>query len=77
MKIDPKKLDMIANMEVDALIEGLSDPELRQHPAFLARVRAFLKENSLTTSPETAEQLERVIKEIPNFKVIDGTPLEM
>jgi len=72
MKIDPEKLDQIAEGEVTALIEGLNDPETRNKPAFLANVRKFLKENQLETAPETAEPIMKLTKELPVFKDIGG-----
>ena len=53
MQIDEKLLDKLAIGEVSALLEGLDDPELRRNPAFLAKVREFLKQNKLQTTPET------------------------
>lgn len=53
MKIDERLLDEIAQGEVDAIREGLQDPELRQDPRFLASVRKFLKDNNLLVSPKT------------------------
>ena len=47
MQIDEKLLDKLAIGEVNALLEGLDDPELRRNPAFLAKVREFLKQNKL------------------------------
>ena len=52
-KIDEALIDKIACLEVDALLEGLNDPELRQNPAFLDKVRKFIKENDLKITPET------------------------
>ena len=44
-KINSAIIDQIAQLEVDALLDGLTDPELRRNPAFLDKVRRFLKEN--------------------------------
>lgn len=52
-KIDPKLLDQMAELEVSALLEGLKDPECRANPAFLEKVRKFLQQNKLVTTPET------------------------
>lgn len=83
-KINGAIIDQIAQLEVDALLEGLNDPELRRNPAFLDKVRRFLKENQLQTTPETpgvAELMKRQqITDIPIFKeevgafAVDGRP---
>lgn len=69
MKIDEKLLDKLAIGEVNALLEGLDDPELRRNPAFLAKVREFLKQNKLQTTPETqgVHKIQKVVEEIPTF----------
>ena len=46
-EIDPALLDEIAQGEVQAIREGLADPEMRKDPRFLDRVRKFLKDNDL------------------------------
>lgn len=83
-KINSAIIDQIAQLEVDALLDGLTDPELRRNPAFLDKVRRFLKENQLQTTPETpgvAELMKRQqITDIPIFKeevsafAVDGRP---
>lgn len=70
MRIDEKLIDEMAQEEVNALLEGLKDPELRTNPAFLARVRQFMKENKLQTTPETEgmkELKKQVTTDIPVF----------
>ena len=77
-------IDQIAQLEVDALLDGLTDPELRRNPAFLDKVRRFLKENQLQTTPETPGVAERVKRQqaagLPVFKeevggfAMDGRP---
>ena len=68
MKIDPKLLDKLAEEEVQALLDGIQDEELKRNPAFLAKVRQFLKDNDLKTTPETTEPLVRQItKQLPDF----------
>lgn len=69
MQIDEKLLDKLAIGEVNALLEGLDDPELRRNPAFLAKVREFLKHNKLQTTPETqgVHKIQKVVEEIPTF----------
>ena len=59
VKVDQELIDMIARLEVDSLIEGLKDEELRANPQFLAKVRQFLKENDVVT---TMEEEKRQIK---------------
>ncbi|SHJ96425.1 hypothetical protein [Propionispora hippei] len=68
-KIDPKLLDLLAKLEVDALLEGLQDPEMRRNPSFLEKVRKFLKENQLRTSPETpgVKKIQQSAEDIPIF----------
>lgn len=69
MQIDEKLLDKLAIGEVNALLEGLDNPELRRNPAFLAKVREFLKQNKLQTTPETqgVHKIQKVVEEIPTF----------
>lgn len=69
MQIDEKLLDKLAIGEVNALLEGIDDPELRRNPAFLAKVREFLKQNKLQTTPETqgVHKIQKVVEEIPTF----------
>ena len=73
MQIDEKLLDKLAIGEVNALLEGLDDPERRRNPAFLAKVREFLKQNKLQTTPETqgVQKIQKVVEEIPTFD-LDG-----
>ncbi len=68
MKIDLEKLNLIADGEVEALIEGLNDPDTRNKPAFLAAVRKFLKENQLETQPEQAAPIMKITKDLPIFE---------
>lgn len=76
MRIDEKLLDEMAQMEVSALLDGLKDEELRANPAFLARVRQFMKENKLQTTPETEgmkELKKQVTTDIPVFDdIVEG-----
>ena len=73
-KIDEALIDKIACLEVDALLEGLNDPELRKNPAFLDKVRKFLKENDLKT-PGVQQLMKRqettdipIFDEVKRFK---------
>ena len=73
MKVELDLIDEIAQLEVEALLEGLKDPEMRRNPAFLEKVRKFLNQNKLQTTPETdgVSEIQRVTEEIPEFpKVI-------
>jgi hypothetical protein len=67
MKINQELLDKIAEMEVEALIDGLQDEELRRTPTFLEKVRRFLRDNKLETTPELAIEVKRETHEIPVF----------
>lgn len=69
-KIDKELIDTIAQLEVNALLEGLKDPELRRNPAFLEKVRKFLQQNQLTTQPDTigVNEIKKLTTEIPVFK---------
>ena len=51
-KIPQELIDKIAEMEADTLLEGLNDPEMKKNPAFLAKVRQFLKDNNFVTTTE-------------------------
>lgn len=80
-EIDPALLDEIAQGEVQAIREGLADPEMRKDPRFLDRVRKFLKDNDLIVSPCTKgvadiqQQIER--QHIPIFDdVKDGVDID-
>ena len=44
-KIPQEILDEIAILEVQALKDGLADPEMKKNPAFLEKVRKFLQQN--------------------------------
>ena len=71
VKMSHEIVDKIAKMEVDALLEGLNDPELSKNPAFLAKVRQFLKDNDIVTTTET-EGVERLIRDINNIPDLVG-----
>lgn len=76
MKIELDLIDEIAQLEVEALLEGLKDPEMRKNPAFLEKVRKFLNQNRLQTTPETpgVKDIQRVTEDIPEFpKVVSFT----
>lgn len=67
MEINQELLDKIAELEVEALIDGLHDPELRRTPTFLEKVRRFLRDNKLETTPELAVVVKQETHEIPVF----------
>lgn len=67
MNIKPEILDQLAELEVNALLEGLQDPEVRRNPSFLEKVRRFLRDNKLETTPELAIEVKRETHEIPVF----------
>lgn len=67
MNIKPEILDQLAELEVDALLEGLQDPEVRRNPSFLEKVRRFLRDNKLETTPELAITVKQETHEIPVF----------
>lgn len=64
-------IDTIAELEVMALKEGLEDPELRRNPAFLEKVRRFMKDHKLETTANlttiVTKAVEHQTKEIPIF----------
>lgn len=64
-------IDTIAELEVIALKEGLEDPELRRNPAFLEKVRRFMKDHKLETTANlttiVTKAVEHQTKEIPIF----------
>lgn len=67
MNIKPEILDQLAELEVNALLEGLQDPEVRRNPSFLEKVRRFLRDNKLETTPELAIAVKQETHEIPVF----------
>ena len=71
VKMKQAIVDQIAKMEVDALLEGLNDPELSKNPAFLAKVRQFLKDNDIVTTTET-EGVERLVRDVNNIPDLVG-----
>lgn len=74
-KIESKRaiIDNIAELEAKALLDGLNDEELRKNPAFLEKVRRFLKDHKL----ETTDNLVTIVakaesgKEIPIFDEVE------
>ena len=66
VKLPQEVIDALAIGEVDALREGLENPELRTSPAFLAKVRQFLKDNNFVTTTELAG-VEQIIQDVSNI----------
>lgn len=71
VRFDPKILDEIAELEVQAIKEGLENPELRKNPAFLEKVRKFMKDNNLVTQPETpgVKDIQKSTEVLPTFDI--------
>ena len=71
VKVKEELVDKIAELEVQSLLLALQDPELRTDPSILARVRSFLKDNKLVTTPETpgVQQIQKATTtiDIPDF----------
>lgn len=66
-------IDSLAQQEANALIEGLNDPETRKNPAFLAKVRQFLKDNDFITTTET-EGVETIVRDMNSIPdLVNGT----
>lgn len=75
-KIDPKTLDLLAELEVTALLEGLQDEELKKNPAFLEKVRKFLSQNKLVTTPKTPG-VKKIQQHQESIPVFDDAPTEV
>lgn len=71
VKMTQAIVDQMAKLEVDALLEGLQDPELCKNPAFLAKVRQFLKDNDIVTTTET-EGVERLVQDVNSIPDLVG-----
>jgi hypothetical protein len=71
IKMPQAVIDSMAQAEADALLEGLHDEELRKNPAFLAKVRQFLKDNDFVTTTET-EGVEEIIRDVHNIPDLVG-----
>lgn len=67
--IPQELIDKLATEEVSALLDGLSDDEQRHNPAFLAKVRQFLKDNDFNTTIETkgVKEVHQDVSNIPEF----------
>lgn len=71
VKLTQEIIDALAQGEAAALAEGLADPEMRKNPAFLAKVRQFLKDNNFVTTTET-EGVHRIMQDINNIPDLIG-----
>ena len=71
VKLTQEVIDALAQGEAAALAEGLADPERRKNPAFLAKVRQFLKDNNFVTTTET-EGVHRIVQDINNIPDLIG-----
>ena len=67
--IPQELIDKLAAEEVNALLDGLSDDAQRHNPAFLAKVRQFLKDNDFNTTIETegVKEVQQDVSNIPNI----------
>lgn len=67
--IPQELIDRLATEEVQALLEGLEDEEQRKNPAFLAKVRQFLKDNDFNTTVELegVKEVKQEASKIPDF----------
>lgn len=67
--IPQELIDRLATEEVQALLEGLEDEEQRKTPAFLAKVRQFLKDNDFNTTVEIegVKEVKQEASKIPDF----------
>ena len=67
--IPQELIDRLATEEVQALFEGLEDEEQRKNPAFLAKVRQFLKDNDFNTTVEIegVKEVKQEASKIPDF----------
>jgi hypothetical protein len=71
VKLPQEIVDALAQGEADALMEGLSDPEMRKNPAFLAKVRQFLKDNNFVTTTET-EGVKSILQDMNSIPDLIG-----
>lgn len=67
--IPQELIDRLATEEVQALLEGLEGEEQRKNPAFLAKVRQFLKDNDFNTTVEIEgiKEVKQEASKIPDF----------
>ena len=66
IKLPQEIIDALVQQEANALLEGLQTPTMRRNPAFLAKVRQFLKDNDFITTTET-EGVETIVRDMQNI----------
>lgn len=71
IKLPQELIDALAKGEAEALLEGLNDPEQRSNPAFLAKIRQFLKDNNFVSTTEI-EGVRTIIQDISNIPDLIG-----
>lgn len=71
VKLPQEIINMLGQMEADALLEGLNDPDTRKNPAFLGKVRQFLKDNNFVTTTET-KGVTKIIQDMDNIPDLIG-----
>lgn len=78
VKLPQAIIDAIAQGEADALLEGLNDPEMRKNPAFLSKLRQFLKDNDFvtTTEVEGVRTIRHEASTIPDLFPTEGDLLD-
>ena len=72
IKLPQELIDALAQQEANALLEGLRDEDMRRNPAFLAKVRQFLKDNDFITTTET-EGVETIVRDMNNIPDLVGS----
>lgn len=72
IKLPQEIIDALAQQEANALLEGLRDKDMRKNPAFLAKVRQFLKDNDFITTTET-EGVETIVRDMNNIPDLVGS----
>lgn len=71
VKLPQELIDALAQGEANALLEGLRDEEMRKNPAFLGRVRQFLKDNDFVTTTEV-EGIRSIVHEVSKIPDLIG-----
>ena len=72
IKLPQEIIDALAQQEANALLKGLRDEDMRRNPAFLAKVRQFLKDNDFITTTET-EGVETIVRDMNNIPDLVGS----
>lgn len=71
VKLPQELIDALAQGEANALLEGLRDEEMRKNPAFLGKVRQFLKDNDFVTTTEV-EGIRSIVHEVNKIPDLIG-----